>query len=88
MKLSLDPNELRPLIAEVVAEVLQAVRQSEERLAYREAEAASLLGLNHHQLRDLRLRGEIEASRGPGGRILYRREDIEKYLLRNRYSPS
>ncbi len=62
-----DLPELRPLIAAIVSETIdqrQAVEaQLGDRLAYSEAEAAALLGLKQHQLRDARLRGEIDVRR-------------------------
>ena len=47
-----------------------------DKLAFTEAEAARLLSLNTHQLRDERLRGRITASKIVGNRIAYRREDL------------
>ncbi|MBX7073101.1 MAG: helix-turn-helix domain-containing protein [Pirellulales bacterium] len=67
MKLDLEAEDLRPLIEQVVAAVLDRLRAAETqaggRLGYREAEAAELLGLRPHQLRDARRRGEIHATR-------------------------
>ena len=64
--LTLPPEALRPLIREVVVEVLDQFRQAEARtdgrLCYSEAEAARLLGLEPHVLRDERLRGRIGAA--------------------------
>ncbi len=84
LELRLDAEELRPLVAEVVREVLAALRADEaklgDRLAWNEAEAAELLGLHAHQLRDVRLRGEIAASRIVGGRVVYSRDDLLAYL--------
>lgn len=88
MNLSLDQAELRPLVAAVVAEVLDAVNGANvtlggDRLAYSEAEAAALLGCRPHVLRDARLRGEIISTK-IGGRIGYEKTELEKYLVRNR----
>jgi hypothetical protein len=89
LNLSITPEALRPLIRAVVQETVAALDEARaattERLAYPEAEAARLLGLRPHQLRDARLRGEIEASVGPGKRILYRHADLERYLLTRRW---
>jgi hypothetical protein len=86
--LSLDAELLRPLIAEVVAQTLAALDADRaklgDRLAYSEAEAARLLGLAQHQLRDERLRGRIAASKIVGGRVAYQREDLQRYLLERR----
>jgi hypothetical protein len=88
VSLLLSPDLLRPLIAEIVRECLAALEADRarlgDRLAYGEAEAARLLGLHAHQLRDERLRGRIAASRIVGGRIAYLREDLTAYLLSRR----
>jgi hypothetical protein len=87
--LTLDPAVLRPFIAQVVTEVfaqLEASRQAlpENRLAYSEQEAARLLGLESHQLRDERRRGRIAASAIVGRRIRYMRDDLVAYLMSRR----
>ncbi len=88
MNLNLDNADLKPLVAAVVAEVLESVRSTEAtfggaRLAYSEAEAAALLGCRPHVLRDARLRREIVSTK-IGGRIGYEKSELEKYLARNR----
>src|SRR5262249_32972554 len=55
------------------------------RLAYAEAEAARLIGLKYHQLRDERLRGCIQASQIVGRRIRYLRNDLLDYLTSRRW---
>jgi hypothetical protein len=91
LSLSLSAEALRPLVAEVVRETLAQLEQARaalpDRLAFGEAEAAALLGLAPHQLRDERLRGRIKASVGPGRRVLYRRADLEGYLLGRPWQP-
>ncbi len=91
LKLHVPPDTLRPLIEEVVAEVLarmEAARpQLEGRMAFSEEEAARLLGLQPHVLRDERLRGRIKASTIVGRRIRYTREDLTAYLLQRRDAP-
>jgi len=90
LALVLDPAALGPLIATVVTETLvqreadRAQFNGHDRLAYSEAEAARLLGLNTHQLRDERLRGRIAASQIVGKRIRYLRDDLLAYLMANR----
>jgi hypothetical protein len=88
LKLELDADALRPLIREIVAETLAQVEQDSGpfagKLAIGEAEAARALSLPPHALRDLRLRGEIMASKGPRRRVLYSREDLVSYLLATR----
>jgi hypothetical protein len=80
VNLSIDPEALRPLIAEVVAQTLAALDADRGRLAYSEAEAARMLGLNPHQLRDERLRGRITATQIVGKRIRYTKADLQAYL--------
>jgi rRNA-processing protein FCF1 len=80
-------NELRPLIEQVVTETLdrleaERVRLS-SRIAYTEGEAASLIGVARHVLRDARLRHEIEASR-VGKRIVYTRDELLRFLQRQK----
>jgi hypothetical protein len=86
MNLNIDPDELRPLIQTVVSEVvaqLGTLPDSNARMAFTEAEAAAKLGLKSHQLRDARLRGEIQAVK-LGGRLGYTREELAAYLVRQR----
>jgi hypothetical protein len=87
-RIELDTDELRPLIQTVVAEVLAATEADavrlNGRLAYPESEAAVLLGVRPHVLRDARLRGEIEAAT-IGKRIVYEPEALKSYLRRNRW---
>jgi hypothetical protein len=83
-----DPAAFEPLIEQVVERMLARVQAGENqlngKLAYSEPEAAALLSLAPHQLRDARLRGEINASRGPKGKILYGKTDLLTYLARGR----
>lgn len=86
--LTLSPDELRPIISAAVAETLAQLRGDDERLsdrlAFSEDEAARLIGVESHVLRDSRLRGEIAASRIAGRRIRYSRADLLAYLSANR----
>lgn len=76
------PN-LRPLIAEAVRATLAEVQTDDAKLAGRlgfpEAEAAALMGLPRHVLRDARLRGEI-SGRVIGKKIVYSREALQRFL--------
>lgn len=88
MNVTFDANDLRPLVQSVVAETLVVMSSAgaklgDDRLAYTEPEAAALLGIAAHQLRDARLRGEIAATK-VGGRIGYERTELIDYLRRNR----
>jgi hypothetical protein len=86
--LVLDTEALGPLVRQIVAEVLGQMGQAKatipEKLAFPEAEAARLLSLRPHQLRDERLRGRIRASAGPGRKVLYVRQGLVDYLVSRR----
>jgi hypothetical protein len=88
LSLSLDVDALRPLIREIVVETVAQLETARatlpDRLAYSEPEAARLLGLAPHVLRDERLRGRIAASVVVGRRIRYLRSDLENYLMTRR----
>ena len=84
--MKMEPSDipaLRPLIALVVAEVLAEMQTDESRLngrlAIAEPEAAALLGVQRHVLRDCRLRREIKASR-VGKKVVYEVEELGKFL--------
>lgn len=89
LSLSLEPDSLRALVREVVREVVEQLGRDRAalpggRLAWSEPEAAALLSLRPHQLRDERLRGRLQASVGPGRKVLYSREDLLGYLSARR----
>ncbi len=88
MQMIFAQDDLRPLVEAVVSECLARLAADEARLgeqmAFSEEEAARLIGIEPHVLRDARLRGEISASRIAGRRIRYLRQDIVTYLARNR----
>lgn len=89
MRLEVDLKEMRPLIEAVAEEMLgrldaASAATADGKLAYTEAEAAGMLSLTKWQLRDERQRGRISASRVVGNRIMYVREDLIAYLMRNR----
>ncbi|MBS0208721.1 MAG: helix-turn-helix domain-containing protein [Planctomycetes bacterium] len=86
-EIKIDQNELRPIVELVTREVLAGLKLNQpavERLAYSEAEAARLLGINRHVLRDERRRNRIQASRIVGNRIRYSHDDLTAYLAKNR----
>ena len=89
INLQVDPEQLEPLLKKVVTETivqLEADRAKlNDKLAYSEPEAARLLGLQPHQLRDARLAGRIGCSQITGRRIRYTREDLLNYLAANRW---
>lgn len=85
MNLQFDESDFRPLVADVVREVLDQTKNNDQRLngrlAYHEAEAAELIGVARHTLRDCRLRGEITGSR-IGKRIVYARDELLRFIRR------
>jgi hypothetical protein len=87
MKLSFDEADLRPVIQQIVASTLIQIQSDEaklgDRLAYTEPQAAAILSIKPHVLRDARLRGEIFGSR-VGKRILYERDELLRFLRQQR----
>jgi len=83
VRLDLSPDDLRPIVEAVVAEVLKHQAELDaklgERLGYSEGEAAGLLGMAPHRLRDCRLRGEIHAKL-IGRSYVYSRAALLKFL--------
>lgn len=82
MQLTLDHEALRPLVSQVVQEVVaQQIGQRDvlgDRLMLSESEAAELLGVQKYVLRDARLRGEIKG-RLIGKRIFYSRQALVRF---------
>lgn len=66
-------------VAEELTDSELAPLLGDERLGYRESEAAEKLGLPRHVLRDARLRGEITA-RKIGKQYVYAKGALLKYL--------
>lgn len=85
------PADLEPIIATAVNKALEAIEADSaklgDRLAFSEPEGARMLGLKPHQLRDERLRGRIGASVIVGKGVRYTRDDLLKYLARERIEP-
>ncbi|MHC4404859.1 MAG: helix-turn-helix domain-containing protein [Planctomycetota bacterium] len=84
----LDANEIDALVdalAERLADVLERREEASARvngrLAYSEAEAAALLGVERHVLRDCRRRGEITA-RLVGKGYRYAHDELVAFLRR------
>ena len=75
MQLSVDPEEVRSIVREIVNQVLSAIDWPNGRVALDEAEAAQACGVGRHVLRDLRLAGKIKG-RKLGRKIVYTREDL------------
>ncbi len=78
-----DIPALEPIIRAVVVATLAELQADDTkldgRLAYPEAEAAALLGIRPHVLRDARLRGEI-SGRLAGKKIIYARSELLWFL--------
>lgn len=80
----LTKEEIEKLIDSAVTKAVAATldinpQLTKNRLAYSEPEAASLLGVKFHVLRDARLSGQISATR-VGGRLAYMHDDLMTYL--------
>jgi hypothetical protein len=89
VRLVIPPAALKPLIEQIASELLTRLRQAEAavppgQLAFPQAQAARMLGLNGHQLRDERLRGNIQGCKIVGGRVVYEREELVAYLANRR----
>ena len=77
-----DASELRDVVRAVVTEVrsqADADGRQLDKLAYPEAEAAALCGVDRHKLRDARLRGEIKSGK-IGKTIVYERSELLRFL--------
>jgi hypothetical protein len=78
-----DIADLQPIIAAAVRSTLDQIQASEsklaDRLGFSEAEAAMLLGVPRHVMRDCRLRGEISA-RKVGKKFIYSRTALVEFL--------
>lgn len=87
MKIVLDDEDLQPLIHRVIEATLESIEADrmtlEGRIAFTEQEAAALLGVQRHTLRDARLRGEVTGSK-VGKRIVYSKEELRAFLQRKR----
>lgn len=91
MRLTLEPDDLRPLIQSIVDTTIERVDAARAKLpagplAYAEPQAAALIGVASHSLRDARLRGELNASRC-GKRVIYQRSELLKYLASRKINP-
>ena len=83
MQVLFDKTELQPLIEATVRATLDQVADENAkfngRLAFSEAEAASLLGVKVHVLRDARLRNEIKAKK-VGKSFRYSRNQLVRFM--------
>lgn len=88
LKVDFDIEALAPLLTEIARATIAEVQAQEaklgKKLAYSEPEAAAMLDLEPHQLRDARRRGVIAASVITGRRVRYLRQDLLDYMARCR----
>ena len=87
MHVSINPADIQPLIEQVVHATIAQFHSDHamlgNRLAFPEAEAAALLGIRPHVLRDARLRGELAGSR-VGKKVIYERDELLRFLRQQR----
>jgi len=87
MKIEFDSEALRPIVQMAVAAAMDRLEADRAtfngRLAFTEPEAAVLLGVKPHVLRDCRLRGEILGAK-VGSRNVYTRSDLLEFLERQK----
>ena len=82
MHLTVSPDDLKPFIDAALAEIIARFGPG-DRLAYPESEAAQLLGVKSHVLRDARLRGEITGAKLGRG-YAYTRADLLAFIERRK----
>lgn len=79
MQIDIAPEDLKPIVAQILAEIADKLSVDDGRLAYSEVEVAAKLGVTRVVLRDERRRGRIKASK-VGRKIRYTRGQILEYL--------
>jgi hypothetical protein len=87
VRIQFDHDDLRPLVALAVTEAMNHLEEERAkfngRLAFPEPEAAVLLGVRPHVLRDCRRRGELQGAK-VGSKIVYTRADLLEFLNRQK----
>jgi hypothetical protein len=78
LTIQVDADALRPLIEAVVRDVVERLGD-DGRIGYSEVEAAAMLGVPRHTLRDCRLRNEVQAAR-VGKQVRYARSELIRLL--------
>ena len=83
MKLDVsDIAELRPIIRAATVAILDEIKpfdaRLKDRIAFSEKEAAELLGVPQHVLRDARYRGEVSAKR-LGKKVMYSPHELRRF---------
>jgi hypothetical protein len=75
MHFTIESDEIRGLVKEVVRETLAPIDWPVHRLTLSEQEAAEACGVGRHVFRDLRLGGQSRARR-LGKKVVYTRTDV------------
>jgi hypothetical protein len=87
VRIQFDREDLQPLVQLAVAEALSRMEDERAklngRLAFTEPEAAALLGVKPHVLRDCRRRRELQGAK-VGCKIVYTRADLLEFLERQK----
>lgn len=77
-----DIDELRPVIQATVCAILEEIKPMDarlkDRIAFSEKEAAELMGVPQHVLRDARYRGEVSAKR-LGKKVMYSLHELRRF---------
>lgn len=74
-----DAAVIQQIVTDTVRAVLHEDGRLNGRLGFTEREAASMLGIAKHVLRDCRLRGEIAGFRAGRG-VCYSREELLRFM--------
>ena len=83
MRIELEADDIRRIVAEVLQQMeADRAKLNGDWLARNEADAAAAIGIARHSLRDLRLRGLVNASK-LGARVVYSREQLASLLAQN-----
>jgi hypothetical protein len=82
VQIVMNPADFQPIIEQAIAAAL-AQFGDPSRLAFKEKEAAALIGQKSHVLRDARLRGEVSASKVGRG-FVYTRAYLLAFLERRK----
>lgn len=87
MTIHFDAADLRPLVQQIIGEVLTQIdgdrAQMNGKLSFGESTAAAMLNIPRHSLRDLRLSGRVVGCK-LGKRIVYERSQLETLLKESR----
>ncbi|MBT6155800.1 MAG: helix-turn-helix domain-containing protein [Planctomycetaceae bacterium] len=78
MKVLIERDDLKPVVAEVVTEVMERF-SNDDRISYTEPEAAELIGVKRHVLRDERLKGRVRHGK-VGNKIVYTRRQLLEFV--------